>query len=305
MDDFTYRGDPIKKLLALCDYNLINPGKCGRLFGIAEQYSQGKIYREYANFPEDLPLNIYSDHGINVEHLICPHELHNRAYAMLTYTDQRYENFIKVSKKPCYKVPHPLMWYRNQHNIQQDENAQGTIFFAAHSTPDVSVDYDIEWICNRLREFPEEMQPVNVCLFMSDVHNGTFLKYMEQGFPVYTAGNVSDINFVDRFYDLLRHYKYAASNSYGTYIYYCIEMGIPFSIIRQPVEFMNYTDRNCAVGKMDIPLKMIQAEELFEGINLTITKQQSNFVNYTTKVTNYLSPQELNDVFYKALEALK
>ena len=302
MDDFTYRGFSVKKLLELCDSKFVTYGKSLPFYGLAEQYSQGKIYREYANFPEELPLNVYSDHGMDPANVVYPHELENPAYAMLTYSNHKYENFTRKRKQPCFKVPQPLIWYRNHHNIQQKENAQGTIFFAAHSTPDVSVDYDLAWICKELKALPEQMQPVGVCLFMSDVHSGTFLKYMENGFPVYTAGHVSDWNFVDRFYELISHYKYGASNAFGSFLLYCLEMGMPFSMLNQPIEFINYTDRNLKKGKIITEPLEIQVEQFFSGINLEITVQQKKYVNHLMGVTDYLSPEELHKVFEDAIK---
>lgn len=305
MEEFNYRGYPIKKLTELCDTRFADRGKAPVLFGLPEQYSQGRIFREYARFPEELPLNIYADHGIPINFKVALHELKNNAYAFFTYHEKKYQLLKEQLRKPCYKVPHPLIWYRREHGIEQIENPQGTLFFAVHSTPDVSVFYDIEQICVQLKSLPDEMQPVGVCLFMTDIHNGTFLKYLENGIPVYTAGNVWDIRFVDRFYDLLRRFKFTASNSYGTYLFYSVEMGIPFMYLKQDYYFYNYSDRNLPLGECRTSDSILKMLELFSGVNLKITKQQKKLVEYYVNMENYISREEMFNVLKKALTEIK
>lgn len=305
MDEFTYRGFSIKKLLELCDIKLMNKGKAPVLYGVPEQYSQGRIFREYARFPEELPLNIYADHGIPINFKVALHELENKAYAFFSYHEKKYQLVKEQCRQPSFKVPHPLIWYRREHGIEQIENPQGTLFFAVHSTPDVSVFYDIEQICAQLKLLPDEMQPVAVCLFMSDIHNGTFLKYLENGVPVYTAGNVWDIRFVDRFYDLLRRFKFTASNSYGTYLFYSVEMGIPFMYLKQDYYFYNYSDRNLPAGKYRSNSKLFNVLELFSGIQPKITKQQKSLVEYYVNMENYISREEMHEVLKKALTEIR
>lgn len=306
MEEFTYRGYPIKKLLQLCDVSKTDRGKAPVLFSLPEQYSQGRIFREYARFPEDLPLNIYADHGaMYITFDVYPHELYNRAYAYFAFHSKKYENFMQQSKKLCYKVPQPMIWYRREHNIEQLENARGTLFFAFHSTPDMLAVYDVKEICDMLKALPDEMQPVGVCLFMTDVHRGTHLQYMENGLPVYTAGNVWDIRFADRFYDIMRRFKYTASNYLGSYVAYSIEMGIPFSFISQEYNLVNMTDKNFSVGVMEKSLQRQNAEKLFSGLNKTITKQQQHFLDYHIDMKDYISREEMYEVLMKAYYAVK
>lgn len=306
MEEFTYRGYPIKKLVELCDTKLIDRGKAPVLFSLPEQYSQGRIFREYARFAEDLPLNIYADHGaLDMVFDVYPHELNNNAYAYFAFHSKKIENFMQKSKKPCYKVPQPMIWYRREHNIEQAENAQGTIFYAMHSTPDMLAVYDVKEICDMLKALPDEMHPVCVCLFMTDVHRGTHLQYMENGIPVYTAGNVWDIRFADRFYDIMRRFKYTASNYLGSYSVYSVEMGIPFSFISQEYNLVNITDKNFSVGIVEKSLQQRNIEKLFSGINKIITKQQKHFMDYHIDMKDYISREEMHEVLMKAYHALK
>lgn len=304
MEEFNYRGYPIKKLVELCDMKFVDRGKAPVLFGLPEQYSQGRIFREYARFPEDLPLNIYADHGIGIDVKAYPHEIENSAFAFFAFHEKKYENYRLHSSKPCYKVPPPMIWYRREHGIEQTENPQGTLFYAMHSTPNVEVFYDIEQICHILKSLPDEMQPVAVCLFMTDVHKGVYLKYLEQGIPVYTAGNVWDIRFVDRFYGLLRQFKYTASNHIGSYTYYSTELGIPFSFFKQETKLYNLSDKNFSQGVMQKHLLSDKVENLFKGIHLEITPAQQNYINYYVNMNNCISRKEMFDILKAGLKKI-
>lgn len=305
MEEFNYRGYPIKKLVEMCDTALIDQGRAPVLFALPEQYSQGRIFREYARFPEELPLNIYADHGaMDFCFKIYPHEINNSAYAFFGFHKQKIMEFKTVSQQNCYKVPQPLIWYRREHDIKQVDNPQGTIFYAMHSTPDMLAVYDVKEICDMLKALPEEMQPVSVCLFMTDIHRGEHLKYMENGVPVYTAGNVWDIRFVDRFYEILRHFKYSASNSLGSYVIYSLEMGIPFSLIRQQTKLINLTDENLPKGIISEGARQEKIENLFLGLQNSITKQQRGFLDFQIDMQDYISSEEMNKVLITAYNFL-
>lgn len=305
MEDFTYRGYPVKKLIELCSFDNVYRGKAPVIFILPEQYSQGRIFREYARFPEELPLNIYGSHGVGIDDKVYPHEINNNAYAFFAFNDMKYKRYKENAAKPCYKVPAPMIWYRREHGIEQVKNPKGTLFFAMHSTPDIEALYSIEEICARLKSLPDEMQPVSVCLFMTDIHKNVFLKYLEQGIPVYTAGSVWDIRFVDRYYSVLRQFKYTASNYIGSYMYYSIEMGIPFSFLRQENVLYNNKDINMPKGIMPKSSQTQKIENLFLGINTTITSQQRNFVDYVVSMKNYISREEMYKVLQEALVASK
>ncbi len=295
---FDYKGYDEKKLLSLCDRKNANTGDAKWRYGVSEQYSQGRIYREYAGYPSWLSLYAYSDHGIgNPE--VEKHELENNAPVMFVFCDEKLANYKNQSSKPCYKVAQPLIWWRKQHNITQAKDAKGTIAFPSHSTPDSNCLFDVDKYVDELKQLPEDMQPVCVCLFMSDVDNGLYKKFIERGIPVYTAGNVWDIRFVERYYNILRHFKYATSNFFGSYIFYSVEIGIPFSILGEKVSFYNVSNKNLPLGVEDIS-KCEAASDIFRGIHREITEGQMAFVNRYINDEDCLSRKEMRRLLYKA-----
>ncbi len=208
---------------------------------------------------------------------------------------------LTLHPQPCYRIPHPLVWYRHEHNIEQAKTAKGTICFPAHSVLGKFAIYDIAEFCRQLRELPEAMQPVNICLFMTDIHRGTHLKYLEQGMPVVTAGSVWDIRFVDRYYDILRNYRYALSNCIGAYTYYSVEMGMPFSFLAGSCHYKDPQNNELP----DERAEKKEVEKLFSGIHTSITKQQKNYIAYAFDTKDCISREQMHEILVRAYAKYK
>ena len=299
---YSYQGFSVQKLEELCDKEHRQAGPCPPVYPLAEQYSQGRIYREYARFPMELPLYVYSDHGIHLSAELRPDERAQKAYAMFSYSRSRFPKLEQsLAPQPCYRIPHPLVWYRHEHNIEQAKTAKGTICFPAHSVLGKFAIYDIAEFCRQLRELPEAMQPVNICLFMTDIHRGTHLKYLEQGMPVVTAGSVWDIRFVDRYYDILRNYRYALSNCIGAYTYYSVEMGMPFSFLAGSCHYKDPQNNELP----DERAEKKEVEKLFSGIHTSITKQQKNYIAYAFDTKDCISREQMHEILVRAYAKYK
>ncbi len=296
MTNFDYRGLSSEELLRKCgEEDLLNDFAKGK-FRMTECYSQGRIYREYARFSKWKSICIYSEHGIEFD-VVGEHEFKNKAAGMFVFSENKLQNYRKVSDKPAYKVFHPFVWYRREHNIQKDKHAKGTIAFPAHSTPDHSSVFDVEQYIAQLKSLPNEMQPVCVCMFMLDVLKGRHHAYMANGIPVYTAGHIWDIRFVDRYYDILRRFKYATSNLIGSYTFYSVEMGIPFSLYGEPSMDFNEAKQSWRIRTIE---QMEIAKQLFSGIHLGISEQQKAFVTSKLNIDDHISREEMRDILTRA-----
>ena len=298
---FDYQGYSDKKLQRLCNVKYIKQEMAKSPYGVSGQYSQNKIYRQYGNFPWWKKQYIYSEHGVEFD-ITYPHEVNNDAECMFVFSDAKLQDYKCHSDKPVYKVQHPFVWYRKKHNINQDKFARGTIAFPAHATPDITCEFNIHEYIKQLKALPDEMQPVCVCLFMTDIHNGLHKYFIENNIPVYTAGHVSDERFVDRYYEILRHFKYSVSNDIGTYAFYSVEMGIPFSLMGTQPVFINISDPNIEKGVKNQVIEQAEvAKQIFAGINQHISTEQKDFV--VSKLggkTGYLSGKQMHDLLASA-----
>ena len=268
-----------------------------------EVYGLGKFIRKYGYYPKWLPLCVYTDHGPR-EHKPSKYELESSAPVQMYHSPNSVKHWKKVSDKPCYCYLSPFVYYRRTNGISVDQNAKGTIAFPAHTTPAIDDISDIQTYIDDLQKLPEEFQPVSVCLHMHDINKGVHNKFIAAGFPVYTAGHASDYDYIERFYSIIKQFKYGTSNTFGSYIFYCIELGIPFSIIGAKQKFINKSDPNVVIGEYD-PYKECmhyrEASDLFAGINTVINQNQREYVNFHLGLKDTISRKKMAAVLYYAL----
>lgn len=241
MGDFNYCGHSNDELIDLCSEEKVDRGPAKWLYWTAEVYSIGRHLRDYGFYPKWLPLNVYTGHGPGhpKDIKVMEHEINNDAYCHLPNSKKTIELYKKFSKKPCFQLYSPFVHYRRKNKIKQSPNAKGTLVFPAHSLPGFDNISDINEYIRQLKELPEEFKPVCVCLHMHDIHKDQQKIFLDNDIPVYTAGNAFDVRFAERFYDILKNFRYTMSNLAGSYVYYSVEMGIPFTIYGIKPKYLN------------------------------------------------------------------
>ncbi len=266
----------------------------------AEVYGFGKYIREYGYYPFFLPLCVYTDHGPGDERPY-KHALESSAPVQLVHSPEAVEYWHRFSRKPCYCFHSPFVFYRRSRGIAKAVEAAGTIAFPAHTTPSIEDVSDIGVYIDQLLAMPKEFQPVSVCLHMHDVNKGRYKPFLERNIPVFTAGDVSDYRFTERFYGILRKFAYATSNVVGSYAYYAVEMGIPFSIYGNSQEYINAGDPNISIGAYD-PSKESKtyqrAYDLFHGLFTSITPEQKKMVETELGIRHGISRWKMAQALY-------
>jgi hypothetical protein len=206
------------------------------------KYSLNRIIRLMSGFPEDKPLPCRYEHGHSPFDDKPVNDLKSKKRLMLVYNKRRLETWQRYSKKPAFIIGSPFVQYRRLQNICKAEDACGTVVFPMHSTPKEEGVFDRQEYCRQLKELPAEFHPLKLCLHEHDFVLGFDKVYREQGFEVVTAGVRETPDFVDKFYEILRRCRYATSNAFGSYVFYAVEMGIPF-FIYGPSTSIRYTDK--------------------------------------------------------------
>lgn len=301
-NDFDYGGYSEEKINRYCDSRYLFSGISRIPYSITEFYSTGRCLREYTGWPSYLPIYLYSQHGAGYRYKVMPHEINNSAAGMLVFSNDGLMNYRRSSDKPCYLVTHPFVLYRKRSKIKQSVEAKGTLALPSHSSMDVIANYDIDKYVNDLNALPSEFQPVCVSLHISDIRRGQHLEYIKRGMPVYTAGHPQDIRYVERFYAILRNFKYTTSNHVGSYAYYSVEMGLPFSFYGGKAMFFNFGNKYLPKGNVDLADTNVygEAEDVFSGLNMVISDRQRLFAHKALGIGEGLSGLELYEVFKSA-----
>lgn len=310
---FDYKGMTEEELKVLCDKKSVNRGKAKWLHWPSEVYSFGSLLRDFAFFPKKLSLNVYSEHGIGTPN-IGLNEINNDAAFMFVFADDKLKNYKEKTNKPVYKILSPFVWYKKKNKIKQSPDAKGTLVFPVHSIPEEDTLLDWDKYIEQLKSLPEKMHPICACFHMHDINKEEkiYKKFMDAGISVYTAGNVFDVRFAQRFYDILKNFKYTSSNTIGSYAFYSVDFGIPFFIYGNEPSYKNVSNpyhgnENAGVGKI---YNVSSYEEIYNrqqkfvispfDEEITITKEQKTLADYCLGINNHISRFKMCFLLYWA-----
>jgi hypothetical protein len=251
----------------------------------SELYSVGRLYRELAWYPKILPLFFYGDHGIHPTSELAKHEVDNDSNVHFTFNPERAIQPI-TGKKKIYLFRHPWVDYRKKKKYEPIATAKGTLVFISHSTPSVEwVENDRDGYFAELKKLPEKYKPLVLCMHMHDINKKHHLQYRKYNLPIVTCGNTSSIHFVDEFYKLTTQFKFASSNTAGSQLYYCIEMGMPYFLFGDTPKLLNKSDKNLPLGvyehKNEIAKQIhVIEQKIFSGNFDEVTLEQKIFTEW-------------------------
>lgn len=272
-------------------------------FWTSEIYGFGRYIRQYGFYPKRLPLFVFTDHsGPSIIETFNYFELSHDAPFTLLHNPTLVEKFKKLTGRPCYVLYSPFVFYRRQHGITQMKNATGTLAYPAHSLPSLADDLDLTEYMEQLVRLPEQYQPVSVSLHYHDLEKGVHRNFLDHGFRVYTAGNPLDYKFTERFYAILRHFKYSTSNLPGSYLFYAVEMGIPFFLHGQRPNY-RMTDNSrvaeeaykCATTRDKL---LGTYEEAFSIMASSVSSRQNSLVSHTLGLGHGISRRRMAWILY-------
>ena len=299
-----YKGMSELQLLEFCSDQKIVTSKMGYHNWTSEIYGIGKHLREYAYYPMSFPLLVHSDHGGPYQHdTALPIDIDTESPVLLFHSPRYLDEFKKQSAKTAYVLYSPFVFYRKKKRIKQSDTANGTLAFVAHSTPLIDDQSEIVDYINDLRHLPEEFQPVSAMIHYHDVNKGLHKVFLENGMPVYTAGNPHDYRFTERFYSIIRNFRYTTSNHPMSCLFYSIEMGIPHFLYGNKPVFVNKGDENVTAGDYDAEKENLQVRKLvalFSGIQSIISERQRQFVEYELGLHHGLGRLRCAFVLYRA-----
>lgn len=294
-----------KKLLEFCSKKSDHIFLKSAHFWTAEVYGFGKYIRKYGYYPKFLPLAIFTDHGPSYLLYDKPlrDELDSYAPTMFYHSPDSVKIWRKYSKKPCFTLFSPFVFYRRSNHIVQDKDAKGTIVFPNHTVADMDEVSNTQTYIDQLKNLPKKFQPISVCLHYHDIKIGRHKIYFKNNIPVYTAGNDYQY-FVERYYDILKKFKYASSNQATTSLYYAVEMGIPFFVYGNKSKQINKSNPNYPQGQVTDyqDSKLYQSlEKIFSGLDCAITKKKKKLTERSLGIYDGLGRIKMAYVLYSSL----
>jgi FkbM family methyltransferase len=273
-------------------------------FFVNEVYSLGYWLKDYGYYPKSWPLYCYMDHGMTFFDSIPSHEIENDAPLIFKFSPRLIEKFQKISNKPVYNLMNPTIHCRNKRNIEKSKTAKGTLFFPAHTTNMIDDDTCWDSFITKLEDIPNDFKPIDICLHPTDVSKGLGKIFEAKGYRVFSAGSAYSNRFAEKMYDVLKNYKFSMSNLLGSYVFYSVEMGIPFSLYGDAPQFINKGDKNIELGAYTSYQQQPtyqKAVSLFSGFHSQISPAQTEFVNIELGKLNSVSRLKAAYLLYKSL----
>lgn len=268
-------------------------------------YGFNKIIKEYAGFPQYLPLPCHSEHGWTVLPNALKSDLVTDKPLMLVFSKRREKLWKKASDTPVLVAGAPFVHYKNMRGLKQKASAKGTVVFPSHSTMDLKIQFSVEDYCRELKKLPKIYHPITICLFWLDYISPRRKSYLSAGFKVVTAGPkiTNSLSFVNNFYRILSDHRYATGNEVGTSMLYSVDFGLPFFITGPAPTLHN-------LGKRDINVNLTSTiydyeigkstTELFSTGPVTqISSKQREFVDRELGTTDSISGPELKKALWK------
>jgi hypothetical protein len=277
-------------------------------FWTAELYGFGLQISRYGFYPYFLPLCVYTDHGPGYYDEIPKHEKETLAPIKLYHSRKSVDLWPATRANEAACMYSPFAYCRRRNNISLSDKADGTIAFPAHSTPSIDdVTGYADYIAS-LKSLPQRFHPITVCLHMHDINKGLHIAFLEAGFSVETAGNSSNQEFIANFYTIISRFKYSTSSVAGSYLFYTIELGMPFFLHGPKPVWDNKGDQNIGKGRYapwEVGYGKI-VHDLFEVKDIdqyapVISEAQRDFVEKHLGLVDGVSRWKMAGILYGSL----
>lgn len=281
-----------------------------------EWYGMKKGLLSYLDLPGFLPLKAHLQHGAgmiyrnDVPDPLVLNTKYKKVFLCNSYQKTICERYLPHKEIHVIGSIFPL--YRQKKGIHQNENAQGTLFFTAHSTEAVKAYDNIEKTLKILSELPDYLKPIKVSIYYTDLLRGLNKIYEDNGYETFTNGHRKDTSFINKFYNNLKTVKYAMGTTVGSQTYYAVEMGIPYFVMGDiPVDVNEGNDYypegtikpqdriKHGYAKHDKARSLFVKKDLISGVK--ITKDQKEFVLKSIGYSDRISKQELRKAVLRSI----
>ena len=210
--------------------------KTSEVFTPNDFYGNASILKKYCGLAPDSQIPAVLPHGVSINHSTWQVELDAPLPRIYAISEEQRSKYSMVTDKALHVIGSVMHYAARMISDEVDElrsTAEGTVAFPAHSTHHLTAEFDQDAFIQSLRELPEEMQPVRVCLYWRDIQLNRHQKYLNEGFECLTAGHMFDHDFHFRLVRILASHRHCVTNSMGTSSLLATSMGLKAYLIDQ------------------------------------------------------------------------
>lgn len=282
-------------------------------------YGQASVIKRFAGIDEQRSLPVVLEHGINLDDQMWDHDRDAEMPMILSPTKWRASVHHKLSGKPAAPIGFGYLYamklverqlneQKGQPGIQDlaagsGQNRSGTLAFPCHSTQTIRAQFSHTEMAERLHSLPSEFHPISVCIFWKDFLHGDYLPYQAKGIDVVSAGHMFDRDFLLRFYDLCRNFRFATSNEIGSHLFMSAASGCNFFYLDSPPVSWEIPDeelQNCAQQNEMFKSNKQKSQQLFARPLGKTNEFQREFVDHFIGTDFVRTKRKLNQILSRA-----
>jgi hypothetical protein len=289
---------------ALC---VDRPLRTREIFKQNDFYGQAAVLKRYAGLPQAYRLKGVLEHGIVLDDLMCAEERDARLATIFSCSARRAALHERHTRKRTVPIGFGYLYAIRLAEARlpanSDSERKGTLAFPCHSTRTIQAAFDHVDYARRLAALPSELQPVVVCMYWKNYLDGDWRAYAEQGLSIASAGHIYDDQFLLRFYDLARRFRYACTNKIGTHLFQTVASGCRFFFLpSSDIEWDVPANRLASIGRINPGYAETEAEaqRLFAVPADEITPAQREFAERFLGAGDVKSPTELRQLLLAA-----
>jgi hypothetical protein len=279
---FQYQQDNLEEICR--DRPLVTPEK----HKANDFYGQASILKRYCGIKESKSLKLVYEHSLKLHSVIWEHDLKTRFSTAFTSSFDRYICFKNSNKfKLVIPIGPPILYAKDivEQELKKKDTLgtgkrEGTIVFPSHSTHHISAEFDRTAFVKQLVCLGDEFKPIVICIYWKDYLDGKHEIYEDHGFKVVSAGHIYDKNFLLRFYDICRQFKYSYANNLGSDLFYSTLSGCQhFCDYQLKVDHRNPNKFEIYDGNIEVNRNKLKAQLLF-NVPSELTLEKSEFIEF-------------------------
>ncbi len=246
-----------------------------------DYYGHASTLKKYLGYQQNYPFKFTIEHGLIFEKRIFNFERDSPFKTTIVSNEFRRELWKKAGYN-SYSIG-PYIFYAHsllspkQKLAEKRRLGKNLLIFPTHSTPDLTIKYDINEYCKNILKIGKSFTSIRICLYWKDVQNKVDKIYKSFGFECVTAGHVLDSNFLPRLKSIIECSSYTISNDLGTQSAYCLLLKKPHTIIHQKLFFK---------GRRS------------EVLSSRIAKENINHKKLLSILSNYQGSYKRNQIIY-------
>lgn len=275
-------------------------------------YGHALAFKNYCGFPDSYVLKAVLEHGCALGGKIWEDCIKTPLPGLIAFSPSR-RPFLEKAKDKIIECIGPYIHYaphaleERELKRERDRLGQSLLVFPVHSSTHITLQYDIEDLCQKAKSIAKDFDTSRVCLYWRDFQLGRHLHYERHGFKCVSAGHIYDPLFLPRLKSIIASASLTMSNGVGTVMGYSVYMGIPHyfhdcAIIptadTEEILVREYTPWH----EKELSPDCLEVQSAFSTLDESITPRQQSVVKKYWGTDCIRPPLELRELFERLEE---